>query len=172
MIPLLRNRRHRLRVAAVVPEAGGAVSVHVTGRDLHLLDARAGQFCIWRFPDLNPWWQANPFSLSAAPNGRSLRLTAKAVGTTSAGPAGRCGPGCASFAEGPYGAFTTMHRTRPATLLVAGGDRHHPDPGAAGGAAPATVTVLYRDAAPSPTRRCSARPPDLCRTPAARSCTC
>lgn len=120
VIPLLRNRRHRLRVAAVVPEAGGAVSVHVTGRDLHLLDARAGQFCIWRFPDLNPWWQANPFSLSAAPDGRRLRLTAKAVGTTSAGLR-NLRVGMRVVAEGPYGAFTTLHRTRPATLLVAGG---------------------------------------------------
>ncbi|MGH8921265.1 MAG: ferredoxin reductase family protein, partial [Actinomycetes bacterium] len=118
--PLLRNRRHQLRVAAVVPEAGNAVSVYITGRELHELAARPGQFMVWRFPDLNPWWQANPFSLSAAPDGQQLRLTAKAVGTTSAGLS-ELRPGMRVFAEGPYGAFTALHRTRPATLLIAGG---------------------------------------------------
>ena len=85
VIPLRRNARHAFRVAGVVPEGPNATSVYVTGRDLDKLPARAGQFCIWRFPDHNGWWQANPFSLSAAPDGRHLRLTAKAVGTTSAG---------------------------------------------------------------------------------------
>ncbi|SDS11294.1 ferredoxin reductase family protein [Actinoplanes derwentensis] len=120
IVPLIRNLRHRLRVAAVVPESDDVVSVHVTGRDLDRLQARAGQFFLWRFPGHNRWWQANPFSLSAAPNDRSLRLTAKGVGTTSAGL--RDLPvGARVFAEGPYGAFTLAARTRPATLLIAGG---------------------------------------------------
>ena len=82
------------------------VSVHVTGRHLDKLPARAGQFCVWRFPGHFGLLQANPFSLSAAPGGRlSLRLTAKAVGTTSAGL--RTLPvGSRVFVEGPYGAFT------------------------------------------------------------------
>jgi predicted ferric reductase len=81
---------------------------------------RAGQFFIWRFLGHNSWWQANPFSLSAAPDGRSLRLTVKASGTTSAGL--RNVPvGTRVFAEGPYGAFTAMHRSREAMLLIAGG---------------------------------------------------
>ena len=120
IVPLLRNARHQFRVAAVVPESDNVVSVHVTGRDLERLPAQAGQFFLWRFPGHNPWWQVNPFSMSAAPNGRSLRLTAKAVGTTSARL--RTVPvGTRVFAEGPYGAFTAMHRTRNATLLIAGG---------------------------------------------------
>jgi predicted ferric reductase len=120
VMPLRRNARHRFRVAAVVPESDDVVSVHVTGRDLDRLPARAGQFFIWRFPGHNGWWQANPFSLSAAPDGRSLRLTAKAVGATSTGL--RSLPvGSRVFAEGPYGAFTTLHQTTDATLLIAGG---------------------------------------------------
>jgi len=120
VIPVWRNAYHQFRVAAVVPEADNVVSVHVTGRNLERLPARAGQFFIWRFPGHNGWWQANPFSLSAAPNGRSLRLTAKAVGKTSAGL--RHVPvGTRVFAEGPYGAFTALHQTRPGTLLIAGG---------------------------------------------------
>jgi len=120
VMPIWRNVRHQFRVAAVVPESDNVVSVHITGRHLDRLPARAGQFFIWRFLGHNSWWQANPFSMSAAPNGRSLRLTAKAVGATSAGL--RHVPvGTRVFAEGPYGAFTTLHQTKDATLLIAGG---------------------------------------------------
>ncbi|MEV0175778.1 ferredoxin reductase family protein [Streptomyces sp. NPDC050803] len=119
-VPLWRNAYHQFRVAAVVPESDNVVSVYVTGRHLDKLPARAGQFCIWRFPGHNHWWLANPFSLSAAPGGQGLRLTAKAAGATSAGL--RNVPvGSRAFVEGPYGAFTSLHRSRPGTLLIAGG---------------------------------------------------
>nr|QLJ99151.1 ferredoxin reductase family protein [Micromonospora carbonacea] len=120
LVPVVRNARHQLRVCAVVPESDDVVSVHVTGRRLDRLDARAGQFFLWRFPGHNRWWQVNPFSLSAAPDGRSLRLTAKGIGTTSAGLR-HLPVGTRVFAEGPYGAFTADRRTREATLLIAGG---------------------------------------------------
>ncbi|MFC8095682.1 ferric reductase-like transmembrane domain-containing protein [Streptomyces sp. NPDC057301] len=119
-VPLWRNAYHQFRVAAVVPESDNVVSVYVTGRHLNKLPARAGQFCIWRFPGHNHWWLANPFSLSAAPGGQGLRLTAKAAGSASAGL--RDVPvGSRAFVEGPYGAFTSLHRTRPGVLLIAGG---------------------------------------------------
>lgn len=120
VLPLRRNLRHQLRVAAVVPESDDVVSIHVVGKDLDKLPARAGQFFLWRFLTKDRWWHANPFSLSAAPDGRSLRLTAKALGGDSASLR-TLEPGTRVFAEGPYGAFTLMHRTRPDTLLIAGG---------------------------------------------------
>lgn len=120
VMPLWRNAYHRFQVAAVTQESDNVVSVHVTGRHLDRLPARAGQFCIWRFTGHNHWWLANPFSLSAAPDGHRLRLTAKAVGSASAGL--RHVPvGSRVFIEGPYGAFTSLHRTRPGALLIAGG---------------------------------------------------
>jgi predicted ferric reductase len=120
IVPLIRNARHQFRVAAVVPESPDVTSVYVTGRDLHKLRAQAGQFMIWRFLTPGRWWQANPFSLSAAPDGRHLRLTAKAVGRTSSGL--RTLPiGARVYIEGPYGALTSLHRTKPGTLLIAGG---------------------------------------------------
>ncbi|MFB6933369.1 ferredoxin reductase family protein [Streptomyces chartreusis] len=120
VMPLWRNAYHRFTVAAVVPESDNVVSVYVTGRHLDKLPARAGQFCIWRFPGHHHWWLANPFSLSAAPDGRGLRLTAKAAGSTSAGL--RNVPvGSRAYVEGPYGAFTSLHRSRPGALLIAGG---------------------------------------------------
>ncbi|NUU23296.1 MAG: ferredoxin reductase family protein [Streptomycetaceae bacterium] len=120
VLPLWRNLRHRLRVTAVVPESDDVVSLYITGRDLDQLPARAGQFFLWRFLTRDRWWQANPFSLSAAPDGRTLRLTVKTAGDGTAGLR-RLPVGTRVFAEGPYGAFTTMHRTRPDTLLIAGG---------------------------------------------------
>ncbi|MFQ3562631.1 ferredoxin reductase family protein [Streptomyces gramineus] len=120
VLPLWRNHRHRFRVSAVVPESDQVVSVYVTGRDLNELGARAGQFFLWRFLTKDRWWQANPFSLSAAPDGRTLRLTAKAVGDGSAALR-HLKPGTRVFAEGPYGAFTALHRRRTDSLLIAGG---------------------------------------------------
>jgi len=120
VVPLWRNAYHQFRVESVLPESDDVVSVRVTGRNLDRLPARAGQFFIWRFLDHNHWWLANPFSLSAAPDGRSLRLTARAVGATSASLR-RLPVGSRAFLEGPYGAFTAMHRTRPGAVLIAGG---------------------------------------------------
>jgi predicted ferric reductase len=120
VMPFWRNAYHEFRVAKVVPESDDAVSVYVTGKHLERLPAHAGQFFIWRFPGSRPWWHSNPFSLSAAPDGQTLRLTVKAVGPASA--ALRELPvGARVFAEGPYGAFTAMHRTKPGLLLIAGG---------------------------------------------------
>lgn len=120
VLPIHRNLRHRLRVSAVVPESPEVTSVYLTGRDLHRLPARAGQFFIWRFPGHHGWWRANPFSLSAAPDGRTLRITVKAVGSATRGLR-NLKVGTPVFAEGPYGAFTSMHRTREGTVLIAGG---------------------------------------------------
>jgi predicted ferric reductase len=120
VLPLWRNWRHQLRVTAVVAESDNVVSIYMSGRDLDRLPARAGQFFLWRFLTRDRWWQANPFSLSAAPDGRTLRLTAKAAGAGSAALR-HVKVGTRVFAEGPYGAFTAMHRTRPEAVLIAGG---------------------------------------------------
>jgi len=119
-VPIWRNAKHQFRVAAVVPESDNIVSVHVTGKRLDQLPALAGQFFIWRFPGYGHWWDANPFSMSAAPNGRSLRLTAKAIGSASARL--RDLPvGTRVFAEGPYGALTSLQRVTESSVLIAGG---------------------------------------------------
>ncbi|NUT27331.1 MAG: ferredoxin reductase family protein [Streptomyces sp.] len=120
VLPLWRNQRHHFRVSAVVPESDNVVSIYITGRDLDRLPARAGQFFLWRFLTKDRWWQANPFSLSAAPDGNRLRLTAKAAGDGSAALR-HLKVGTRVFAEGPYGAFTALHRTRPEAVLIAGG---------------------------------------------------
>jgi predicted ferric reductase len=118
--PLLLDRRHRLRVSRVVPEAPGVTSIYMTGTDLRNLRARAGQFFVWRFLTRERWWKAHPFSLSAAPNGEYLRITVKQVGDGT-GDVQRLRPGTRVAVEGPYGVFTTLRRTQKRVLLVAGG---------------------------------------------------
>jgi predicted ferric reductase len=118
--PVTLNLRHRLRVAEVVAETRDMVSIYIDGRRLEDLDVRAGQYFRWRFLARGCWWQAHPFSLSAAPNGRWLRLTVKVAGDHTA-DLQRLRAGVRIFAEGPWGIFTAEQRRRPAALLIAGG---------------------------------------------------
>lgn len=76
------------------------MSITITGRGLDRLAARPGQFFVWRFLTPGHWHEAHPFSLSAAPDGRRLRITVKAVGDHSAGLASLA-PGTRVLAEGP-----------------------------------------------------------------------
>jgi len=77
--PLATSLRQGLRVVDVVEESPGVVSVRISGRRLDRLGARAGQFFLWRFLDRKRWWSSHPFSLSEAPDGRSMRITVKAL---------------------------------------------------------------------------------------------
>ncbi|WP_078889201.1 ferric reductase-like transmembrane domain-containing protein [Streptomyces sp. NRRL S-1813] len=102
-VPVRRGLRHRLRVAAVHPEAPGVVSVHLTGQHLDDLGGEPGQFLRWRFLTRGLWWTANPCSLSAPAHPAHLRITVKTAGGHSAALA-RLRPGTRVWAEGPYGA--------------------------------------------------------------------
>src|SRR4051794_12281082 len=84
-LPLWRSLRHQVRVADVVAEGPGTVSVLLAGRQLDRLPIAGGQFLQWRFLRRGLWWQAHPYSLSAVPDGRSLRITVKELGDHSAG---------------------------------------------------------------------------------------
>jgi predicted ferric reductase len=119
-VPIGTAFRHRLRVAEVVQEGPGVVSLRITGRNLGRLRARAGQFFLWRFLTRDRWWTAHPFSLSEAPDGRSLRITVKALGDHTARLAA-IQPGTRVLAEGPFGVFTAAAQRRPKSLLIAGG---------------------------------------------------
>lgn len=120
VVPVIRSARHRLQVERVVEEAPGTWSVWVRGRRLHALEARAGQFLNWRFLAPGLWAFAHPWSLSVAPDDTRLRLTVRDLGDHSRALA-RLRPGTRVLIEGPYGAFTTLRRTRRRVLLVAAG---------------------------------------------------
>jgi predicted ferric reductase len=120
LAPLANALRYRLRVAEVIEEKPGVVSLRLTGRGLHRLKARPGQFFLWRFLTRDRWWAAHPFSLSAAPDGRSLRITIKALGDFTS-RIGTVEPGTRVVAEGPFGVFTTAVRRRHKVALIGGG---------------------------------------------------
>jgi predicted ferric reductase len=119
-LPAWRAFRHRLRVTGVIDEAPGVASIEIAGRDLERLRARSGQFFTWRFLTRELWWEAHPFSLSAAPDGRRLRITVKGVGDFTA-RLRAIPPGTRVVADGPFGAFTAAGRRRPRVALIAGG---------------------------------------------------
>ena len=118
--PVVKALRYRMRVAEVVEEAPGVVSLRIAGRGLARLRARPGQFFLWRFLDRHRWWASHPFSLSAAPADDSLRITVKDLGDFSRG-LGTIRPGTRVVAEGPFGVFTDSARRRDKVALVAGG---------------------------------------------------
>jgi predicted ferric reductase len=117
--PLVTYRRHRFRVQAVEKEARGVFSVYISGRDLDQFEAEAGQFAIWRFLDGTRWWQAHPFSISAVPDGRRLRITVKNIGDFTSG-VHTLKPGTPILVDGPFGKFTERPTNRK-VLLIAGG---------------------------------------------------
>ncbi|MCU1355682.1 MAG: oxidoreductase, partial [Acidimicrobiales bacterium] len=143
--PAYRAVRHQLRVVDVVPEARGVVTIVLSGRALDALAAAGGQFFLLRFLRADRWYKAHPFSLSAAPDGRTLRFTVKALGDDSASL--QAIPiGTRVMAEGPYGAFTAAKASRRKVALIGGGIGITPvraifediDRG------PGDVTLLYR----------------------------
>jgi predicted ferric reductase len=144
-LPLWRNARHQLRVSSVVPEAAGVVSVHVTGRRLNRLRAEPGQFFAWRFLGRAGMSRANPYSLSAAPDGRSLRITVRTVGDGSASLA-TLRPGTRVLVEGPYGRLSPRARSRRAVALIGAGVGITPLRALAEGLdyAPGQAIVLHR----------------------------
>ncbi len=119
-VPAWRSLRAPLRVASVVNEGPGVTSVIVAGRGVEKLDVAAGQFLQWRFLDGPGWSRAHPYSISAAPDGQSLRITAAEVGDGTARLA-TLQPGTRVLVEGPYGRMHPGVRTRRKVLLMGAG---------------------------------------------------
>jgi predicted ferric reductase len=119
-VPLLINMYHRLRVAEVVDEGGGTVSIYLSGNRLNQLGARSGQYLRWRF--LQPGFisQAHPFSLSAPPNEHWLRITVKAVGRYTA-RLKSLRPETRVWISAPEGEHTTAERTTTKAVLISAG---------------------------------------------------
>jgi predicted ferric reductase len=118
--PIVTSARHRLEVANVVSEGPGVVSIYLTGRELDRLPVRAGQYFLFRFLTRDGWYRAHPFSISAAPNGRYLRITVKDLGDWTH-ELQHVAIGTRVFVEGPYGILTGARRTRRKVLFIGGG---------------------------------------------------
>ncbi len=118
--PVRQSLAQRFRVERVVVEGAGVTSVVLRGRDVAAMDVRPGQFVRVRALTRDGWWSSHPYSLSAAPAGDRLRVTAKGLGDHSAGLAD-VRPGTRVLVLGPYGALTAERRSRTKVLLLAGG---------------------------------------------------
>ena len=119
-LPVLRTLRHDLRVTSVACEDDTVWSIYMTGRRLDRLPVAAGQFLIWRFRSGPGWSRGHPYSLSAAPDGRSLRISVKALGDGSRLVAS-LRPGTRVLVEGPYGRLTARPRTRTKVAFLGAG---------------------------------------------------
>ncbi len=109
-----------LSVAVVVVWRRWLQPVEMTGRRLDRFPAEPGQYFRWRFLNRSSWYVAHPYSLSAEPDGRRLRITATVAGRYSARlPDLRVGTRV--MAEGPCGGLLARRGWSGPVLLIAGG---------------------------------------------------
>ena len=120
IVPIRGYFRHQMRVTHVIKEGPDTISIVVQGKHLDELGAESGHFFRWRFFNSAHWWQSHPYSLSAPPHPKALRITVKALGDHSS-DLQDLKPGTRVLAEGPYGAFTAARRSRQRVLLIGGG---------------------------------------------------
>ncbi len=110
--------RPRTSIARIIPEAPGVGSLVITGPGVDRVAARPGQFVCLRVLTRDLWWQAHPYSLSAAPQPGVLRLTVKALGDASTRTLA-LPPGTRVLLEGPYGVIG-MGAARGRRVLLIG----------------------------------------------------
>ena len=120
VVPNVRSLRHGVKVEQIVHEGPGVYSIIMKGRSLNKLDAHGGQFFGWRFLTKGQWWISHPYSLSAAPTDKYLRVTVKDLGDQS-GVIKDIKPGTRVFFEGPYGTFVASRASKGHVVLVGGG---------------------------------------------------
>jgi predicted ferric reductase len=118
--PLIRAFWYQMKVAEVTGEGPNVFSLRMTGRHVDQLHARAGQFFGLRFLTWKLMWQLHPFSLSAAPDGQSLRFSIKISGDFTR-TISEIAPGTRVLADGPFGHLTGAARRRDRVVLIAGG---------------------------------------------------
>jgi predicted ferric reductase len=118
--PFYPSIRHRLVVESVVHETPDIISIRITGRAIHRLRARPGQYFRWRFLAPGAWYLAHPYSLSEEPSGRSLRITVRVTGRHTAMLA-QLPVGTRVIAEGPCGGLISRASWAGPVALIAGG---------------------------------------------------
>jgi predicted ferric reductase len=117
--PVFNLARHRFRIDRIVSESDDVTSVYLKGRRLERFSFRAGQYANVAFLTRG-YWAPHPFSFSAAPNGRFLRISIKAVGDFTR-RIRHLTPGTLVLLEGPLGAFTAEPSNGCKFLMIAGG---------------------------------------------------
>jgi predicted ferric reductase len=118
--PVARTLKHRLRVSDIRMETEDVITLTMSGRNLDKLPAKGGQFMNWRFWQPNMILKAHPFSFSAAPDGKTLRITIRNLGRQT-NRIMKMKVGTRVSFEGPYGLFTESARTTTNAVLIGSG---------------------------------------------------
>ena len=127
-IMLIRGRWGRLIAATLRPMHiaetrklnNNTTELRLAGGTLPKMVGDAGQFVIVRPLARGLWWQAHPFSLSAAPTTDGLKISVKSLGDGSAS-IGQLPRGTRVAVEGPFGAFTPSTIDDRKVLFIVGG---------------------------------------------------
>ena len=127
-IMLIRGRWGRLIAATVHPFHiaetrrinDNTTEIRLAGGNLHKMTGDAGQFVIVRPMVKGLWWEAHPFSLSAAPTTGGLTISVKTLGDGSASIS-RLPRGTRMIVEGPFGACTPRALENRKVLFIVGG---------------------------------------------------
>lgn len=117
--PLYIYSRQRFTIDRVVKETEDIYSIYIRGRNLSQYRFSPGQFANLTFLQKGLWF-THPFSFSAAPNGKYLRFSIKALGDFT-NQINQLKSGTRVIIDGPLGIFTqnTAHKNK--FLLLAGG---------------------------------------------------
>lgn len=117
--PFFLYWKHRFYVERIVQETRDVFSVYIAGEYIEQFLFEAGQYIHVSFmaPGM---WQPHPFSLSAAPNGKTLRISVKALGDFT-GRVKDLKSGTPVLLEGPFGKFTESSAVSDKYLFIAGG---------------------------------------------------
>jgi predicted ferric reductase len=127
-IMLIRGRWGRLIAATLHPFHiaqtrrinDNTTEIRLAGGNLHKMAGDAGQFVIVRPMVRGLWWEAHPFSLSAAPTTGGLTISVKTLGDGSASIS-RLPRGTRMIVEGPFGACTPRALENRKVLFIVGG---------------------------------------------------
>ena len=127
-VMLIRGRWGRFLIAAMHPLHvaetrklnKNTTELRLAGGALNKMVGDAGQFVIIRPLTKGLWWQAHPFSLSAAPTTDGLRISVKELGDASTSIA-HLPRGTRIAVEGPFGATTPQTISDRKVLFIVGG---------------------------------------------------
>lgn len=118
--PLIYFWRYRFNIERIVTEAQDIYSIYITGNNIQNFKFLAGQYATCWFLAKNTWWEGHPYSFSAEPNKRYLRITVKASGDFGKKII-RLKAGTPILIDGPRGAFTARRANLANVVLIAGG---------------------------------------------------
>jgi predicted ferric reductase len=108
------------KVLKIEQENHDTISLYLEGNHEGFQRRRAGQYVSLRIMREDCWSEPHPFTISSAPEDRTLRLTIKRTGEfTSAVSDLR--PGSLVGCDGPFGGFCKVIDTKENIVMIAGG---------------------------------------------------